>query len=84
MVKIINYSIKLGISILILILLLVFSSFWYFSSGLPDYKKLSKYQPPVSSRVYADNGQLVSEYALEKRLFIPYEAIGRDIVPIPE
>ena len=80
MVKIINYSIKLGISILILILLLVFSAFWYFSSGLPDYKKLSKYQPPVSSRVYADNGQLVSEYALEKRLFIPYEAIPKKII----
>ena len=30
------------------------STLWYFSSGLPDYKKLSNYQPPISTRVYSD------------------------------
>ena len=52
-----------------------FSALWYFSSGLPDYKKLESYEPPVSSRVYADNGTLIAEYAIEKRLFIPYDSI---------
>ena len=61
-------------------LFFVFSAFWYFSAGLPDYKKLSNYQPPVSSRVYADNGKLIAEYALEKRLFIPYESIPKKVI----
>ena len=57
-----------------------FSSLWYFSSGLPDYKKLTNYQPPVSSRVYSENGTLIAEYALEKRLFIPYESVPKKII----
>ena len=80
MVKVIKYFIKTSIVILILSIFLTFSTLWYFSSGLPDYKKLSKYQPPVSSRVYAENGQLIAEYALEKRLFIPYDAIPKKII----
>ena len=49
--------------------------FWYFSIGLPDYKKLSNYQPPISSRVYSEDGKLIAEYAIQKRLFVPYESI---------
>ena len=63
-----------------LFIFLAFSALWYFSSGLPDYKKLATYQPPVSSRMYAENGTLLAEYALEKRLFIPYESIPKKVI----
>ena len=53
---------------------------WYFSIGLPDYKKLSNYQPPISSRVYSKEGKLIAEYAIEKRLFIPYESIPEKVI----
>ena len=56
------------------------STLWYFSIGLPDYKKLSNYQPPISSRVYSDNGKLIAEYAIEKRLFVPYESIPEKVI----
>ena len=75
MFKFINLSVKAVIIILISGLLLIFSAFFYFSSGLPDYKKLSNYQPPISSRVYSKDGKLIAEYALEKRLFVPYDSI---------
>ena len=78
--KIANYFVKTGIIILIFIIIVAFSTLWYFSSGLPDYKKLSTYQPPVSSRVYADNGKIIAEYAIEKRLFIPYESIPQKVI----
>ena len=80
MVKFLSYSLRAIIAITILSILLAFSTLWYFSSGLPDYKKLSNYQPPVSSRVYAENGTLIAEYAIEKRLFIPFEAIPKKII----
>ncbi len=80
MLKYLNFSIKFIIIFVITSLLFVFSTFWYFSIGLPDYKKLSNYQPPISSRVYSDNGKLIAEYAIEKRLFIPYESIPKKIV----
>ena len=59
MFKFINFSLKALIIILISALLLIFSAFFYFSSGLPDYKKLSNYQPPISSRVYSKDGNLL-------------------------
>jgi len=80
MIKLLNYSIRAGIIVLIISLFFIFSALWYFSSGLPDYKKLATYQPPVSSRVYSENGTLIAEYALEKRLFIPYDSIPKKLI----
>ena len=80
MFKLINLSLKALIIILISALLLIFSAFFYFSSGLPDYKKLSNYQPPISSRVYSTDGKLIAEYALEKRLFVPYDSIPSKVI----
>ena len=37
-----------------------------FFNRFPDYKKLSNYQPPISSRVYSEDGKLIAEYALQK------------------
>ncbi len=47
----------------------------HYSAGLPDVKKLLAYQPPLMSRVYADNSRLLEELATERRLFVPYAAI---------
>ena len=70
MKKIYSKVIKLLFSIFILGIFLIFSAFWYFSHDLPDFKKLSAYEPSVLSRVYDDNGQLIAEFSLKKRLFI--------------
>ncbi len=78
--KAFNYGIKIFISAIILFLFLAFSAFWYFSAGLPDYKKLSTYEPPVMSRAYAGNGELIGEYAIEKRLFIPVDSIPETVI----
>ncbi len=80
MQKTLNRLVKLGILIFIIIFFLIFSAFWYFSLGLPDYKKLAKYEPSVSSRVYDDSGELIAEYAIEKRLFIPIESIPEVVI----
>ena len=45
------------------------------SSSLPDYEVLNSYEPPVMTRIHAGNGALISEYAHERRLFIPIQAI---------
>ena len=80
MVVYIKKSIKLIIGIFVAVLLFVFSTLWYFSSGLPDYKKLANYKPPISSRVHSGEGQLIAEYALQKRLFIPYDSIPKKVI----
>ena len=80
MLKFLNFSLKFIISFILIVIFFVFSTLWYFSVGLPDYKKLSNYQPPISSRVYSENNKLIAEYALEKRLFIPYRSIPTTVV----
>ncbi len=80
MIRFINFSVKYLIIFCIALIFFVFSTLWYFSAGLPDYKKLSDYQPPISSRVYSENSKLIAEYAIEKRLFIPYESIPEKVI----
>ena len=80
MFKFINFSAKFLILFTIIILIFSLSTLWYFSIGLPDYKKLSNYQPPISSRVYSQDGKLIAEYALQKRLFVPYESIPEKVI----
>ena len=80
MLKFLNFSLKFTIIFLIVVVFFIFSTLWYFSIGLPDYKKLSNYQPPISSRVYSEDGKLIAEYALQKRLFVPYKSIPKVVI----
>ena len=80
MFNFLNFSIKFLIIFFIILVFFTFSTLWYFSIGLPDYKKLSNYQPPISSRVYSEDRKLIAEYAIEKRLFIPFESIPEKVI----
>ena len=51
-----------------------------YGRDLPDYRQLAHYEPPVASRLYAADGSLLREYARERRLFVPIEAIPRPLV----
>jgi penicillin-binding protein 1A len=51
---------------------------WYVTSltkDLPNYDSLAKYEPPVMTRIHAGNGQLLAEYAEQRRLYLPIQAI---------
>ena len=50
------------------------------SENLPDHETLRKYEPPVMSRVHAADGQLVGEYARERRIFLPIQAVPKLVV----
>ena len=53
---------------------------WAFSNNLPDYKFLKSYKPPVSSKVYSGDGELVNDFSTEKRIFVPYDAISKKVI----
>src|ERR1700676_5019076 len=50
---------------------------WHFSKDLPDYSQLQDYEPPVMTRVHAADGALLAEYAKERRLYLPIQAIPK-------
>jgi penicillin-binding protein 1A len=53
---------------------------WYFGRDLPDYQQLAHYQPPIMTRVHAGDGRLLAEYATERRIFIPIQAIPKPVI----
>ncbi len=53
---------------------------WHFSKDLPDYSQLQDYEPPVMTRVHASDGSLLGEYARERRLYIPIQAVPKLVI----
>jgi len=49
----------------------------YFSSNLPSLNSLSAYQPPLVSRIYNAQGDLLAEYADEHRILTPFNEIPK-------
>merc|ERR1711880_39504 len=37
-------------------------------------------KPPVSSKVYAGDGSLVADFSKEKRIFVPYRSIPKNVI----
>jgi len=58
----------------------VIAILWAFSNELPDYKFLKSYKPPVSSKVYSGEGELVIDFSKEKRIFVPYNLISPKVI----
>ncbi|MGD1878933.1 MAG: penicillin-binding protein 1A [Kiloniellaceae bacterium] len=54
--------------------------FYHYGRGLPEYSQLANYEPPTVTRVHAGDGSLLAEYATEKRVFVPIEAIPRRVM----
>src|ERR1700704_2802577 len=50
---------------------------WHYSKDLPDYSQLQDYEPAVMTRVHASDGSLLAEYARERRLYIPIQAVPK-------
>src|SRR5271155_2533757 len=53
---------------------------WHFSRDLPDYSQLQDYEPPVMTRVHAADGSLLAEYADERRLYLPIQAVPKLVI----
>ena len=67
-------------SFLLLLSISIFAILWTYSNKIPDYKFLKNYKPPVSSKVYSGNGELVADFSKEKRIFVPYNSIPKNVI----
>ncbi|MCB1396607.1 MAG: transglycosylase domain-containing protein, partial [Rhodobacteraceae bacterium] len=48
---------------------------WVYTHDLPSTEQLANYSPPTISRIYSGEGQMIDEFARERRLFTPIEDI---------
>src|SRR6516164_911096 len=53
---------------------------YHFSKDLPDYSQLQDYEPPVMTRVHAADGELLAEYAKQRRLYLPIQAVPKLVI----
>ena len=70
----------ISIAIVLFTGVLIVGVLWSYSNDIPDYKFLKNYKPPVSSKVYSGEGELVADFSQEKRVFVPYSSIPKNII----
>lgn len=75
MVRLIGYFFGIATTLALLVAagIAVFVS--SMAKDLPDYEVLAKYEPPVTTRVHASDGALMGEFARERRLYLPIQAV---------
>ena len=80
MIRFLKKLLLYSLSSFLLVSYIVISILWVFSNNLPDYKFLKSYKPPVSSKVYSGQGELLSDFSTEKRIFVPFNSIPKKVI----
>ena len=75
MIRLIGYFFGIGTMLALLVAAGVAIYVGNATKDLPDYEVLAKYEPPVTTRIHASDGALMAEYAHERRLYLPIQAI---------
>lgn len=52
---------------------------WYFSRDLPSLDLLQNYQPSLVTNVYADDGQSIGQFFIERRILTPLAEIPKTL-----
>ncbi|WP_454060933.1 penicillin-binding protein 1A [Candidatus Nitrospira salsa] len=77
------FSRKLVISIALcggLMLGGVIGVLWIGTQGLPSLESLQDYQPSLITRVYSDEGDVIGQFFVERRIYIPFEEIPQSLI----
>ena len=75
MIRLIGYFFGIGTTLALIVAAGVAVYVGHLTKELPDYEVLAKYEPPVTTRIHASDGSLMAEYAHERRLYLPIQAI---------
>src|SRR3984957_16219225 len=77
LVRFLGFLFTAGTIVFLALMCAVTGVLWHYSKDLPDYSQLQNYEPPVMTRVHAADGSLLAEYANERRLYLPIQAIPK-------
>lgn len=80
MLRFIKYLFSFGMAVCFAVALAVGYIIYDTSKTLPSHESLAKYEPPVMTRIHAADGSLLAEYAKERRLFVPIDAVPKKLV----
>src|SRR5690606_18507119 len=75
MIRLIGYFFGVGVALALVAAAGVAIYVGSVTKDLPDYEVLARYEPPVTTRVHASDGALMGEFARERRLYLPIQAV---------
>lgn len=75
MIRLIGYFFGVGVMLALVAAAGVAIYLSGLTKDLPDYEVLANYEPPVTTRVHASDGALMAEFARERRLYLPIQAV---------
>lgn len=67
------YGFVSGVIMVIIIL-------YYYSTQVPDYRTLAEYSPSLITKVYDRNGEVLAEYAKQRRVYVPIDEMPQSII----
>ena len=75
---------KLKLIIILILLSLLFGGiaggYIAVSKSIPSIEELKKYQPSGGTKIYADDDTLIGEVKIEKGIFVPIDAIPKNMI----
>ncbi|MEO3999162.1 penicillin-binding protein 1A [Mesorhizobium sp. CAU 1732] len=75
MIRLIGYFFGVGVALALAGAAVLAIYIGSLTKDLPDYEVLARYEPPVTTRVHAVDGSLMGEFARERRLYLPIQAV---------
>ncbi len=75
----IGWALSSAALLAIVMLVAGFAAFAHYARDLPDYTQLADYEPGITTRLYAGDGRLLAEYAVENRVFVPVAAVPAQV-----
>ncbi len=60
--------------------LVLTSIVYFFGKDLPNFDKLSYYQPRLVSKIFTSNGNFLEDYSNENRIFVNYQEIPTELI----
>ena len=80
LLRFLGFLFAAGTTLFLVGVAVVAGGIWHYSKDLPDYSQLQDYEPPVMTRVHASDGALLAEYSKERRLYLPIQAIPKQVI----
>lgn len=68
------------VTLTVIVLLGVSGYVFYLMAKLPKVDRLTDYRPPIVSQVFGDDGTLVGEFYLERRIVVPTNKMPRKLI----
>ena len=80
MLKFLKYIFLFSLIISILCSFGIVYVLWKYTPDLPDYDKITNYQPNLTSRLYSSDGLLLKSFYKEERIYIPFNRMPKEVV----